>query len=194
AVSVVLAFSWPAVITSLDQRRWSRAGMALVALLLCGTYSVTAALGSAMGGRTSAAIEAKDAGDRKARTQAAYDAARAELDQLAAAKPGAELQTLIESARADLAKLAPNRPIAEIEALAKRGCRVGVALTGQIKTSCPKYDAELARAWERQRLTGRITELTIDIGRAEQRQIERRERVNAAMDAAAVELGQSGPA
>lgn len=40
-----------------------------IALLMTGT-SLTAALGSAMGGRTSAAIEAKNAGNRKARAQA----------------------------------------------------------------------------------------------------------------------------
>src|SRR5436190_23152055 len=47
AVSAVFALSWPAILVSADQRRWSRAGMAFVALLLTGTYSVSAALGSA---------------------------------------------------------------------------------------------------------------------------------------------------
>jgi len=77
AVSIVFALSWPAALISADRKRWSRAGMAFVALLLTGTYSVSAALGSAMGGRASAAIEEQDAKDRKARAQAKWDAANA---------------------------------------------------------------------------------------------------------------------
>jgi hypothetical protein len=56
AVSIVFALSWPAALI---------------------TYSVSAALGSAMGGRASAAIEEQDAKDRKARAQAKWDAANA---------------------------------------------------------------------------------------------------------------------
>src|SRR5262249_42137543 len=97
AVSIVFALSWPATIVCVDRQQWSRATMAFIALTLTGTFSVTAALGSAMGGRTSAAIEEQDAKDRKAKAQAKWDAAKAELDQLNAAKPGAELQSLIDA-------------------------------------------------------------------------------------------------
>jgi predicted membrane channel-forming protein YqfA (hemolysin III family) len=55
AVAIVLALSWPALIRSLDAKRWSAAVISLVALVLSGTYSVTAALGSAAGGRPNAA-------------------------------------------------------------------------------------------------------------------------------------------
>src|SRR5262245_9357004 len=55
AVAVVFALSWPALIRSLDANRWSAAVIAFVALLLSGTYSITAALGSAAGGRINAA-------------------------------------------------------------------------------------------------------------------------------------------
>jgi hypothetical protein len=140
--------------------------MALVALLLCGTYSVSAALGSAMGGRTSAAIEEQDAKDRKAKAQAKWDGAKIELDQLNATKAGAELQVLIDNAKAELAKLPATRPIAELEALTKRGCPARSALSGQAKAVCPKYDVELSRAWTRSRLTSRIAELTTEIGQA----------------------------
>ena len=50
AVAIVFALSWPALIRSLEARRWSAALVALVALVLSGSYSVTAALGSAAGG------------------------------------------------------------------------------------------------------------------------------------------------
>jgi F0F1-type ATP synthase membrane subunit b/b' len=82
AVSIVFALSWPAVLISGDRKQWSRAAMAFVALLLTGTYSVSAALGSAMGGRASAAIEEQDTKARKAKAQAKWDAAKGELDQL----------------------------------------------------------------------------------------------------------------
>jgi hypothetical protein len=193
AVSAVFALSWPAVLVSLDHRRWSRAAMAFVALLLTGTYSVTAALGSAMGGRANAAIEAKDAGDRKTRAQATFDAAKAELELLIVAKPAAELQSLIDSAQADLAKLPTTRPIGELEALMRRGCRVGTTLAGQMKSSCPKYDTELARAWERKNLSNRIAELTNDIARADQRRADQRDKAKAAMEKAASELTTTGP-
>ena len=45
-VSIVFASSWPAFIRSVDGKQWSRAVMVLVALLITGAYSVSAALGS----------------------------------------------------------------------------------------------------------------------------------------------------
>src|SRR5262245_29689672 len=64
-VAVLLALSWPALIRSLESRRWAAAAMAFAALLLSGTYSVTAALGSAAGGRQQAATtESTAAGNR----------------------------------------------------------------------------------------------------------------------------------
>jgi hypothetical protein len=156
AASIVFALSWPSVLISADRKQWSRTAMAFVALLLTGTYSVTAALGSAVGGRASAAIEEQAANDRKAKAQTKWsDEAR-----LTAAKPGAELQSLIDAAKADLAKLPAARSVAELEALMKRGCPARTALNGQVKAACPKYDVELGRARERQRLNSRIAELT----------------------------------
>jgi hypothetical protein len=51
AVAIVFALAWPALIRSVDAKRWSAALISLVALVLAGAYSVTAALGSAAGGR-----------------------------------------------------------------------------------------------------------------------------------------------
>src|SRR5262245_30308440 len=78
AVSIVFALAWPALISCIDIKRWARAAMVGVALIITGTYSVSAALGSAMGGRTAAAIEVKDAQDRKAKAHATWDAAKVE--------------------------------------------------------------------------------------------------------------------
>src|SRR6476469_1158489 len=54
-VAVVFALAWPALIRSLDAGRWSAAVIAVAALLLAGSYSITAALGSAAGSRYNAA-------------------------------------------------------------------------------------------------------------------------------------------
>ena len=105
-VAIIFALSWPATIKSFEARRWSAAAMSFVALLLAGAYSVTAALGSAAGGRANAAATETATTDARSKAQAAYDSAKAELDALAVAKPAAEIQALIETAKAELAKLA----------------------------------------------------------------------------------------
>ena len=74
-------------------RRWSAAMVALIALLLAGSYSVTAALGSAAGGRANAAISETAATDARTRAQVAYDAARSELATLKPTRTVGELQT-----------------------------------------------------------------------------------------------------
>ena len=72
---------------SLEARRWSAALLSVLALLLAGTYSITAALGSAAGGRTNAAtIETATTGAR-AKAEAAYNSAKGELDSLRPAAP-----------------------------------------------------------------------------------------------------------
>jgi hypothetical protein len=198
AVAAVQALSWPAMIRSIDGKRWSAALVALAALTLSGTYSVVAALGSAAGGRLNSATAEQATGDARIKAQAAYDRAQADLDALAAAKPGGELQAQIEAARADLAKIPAARAVAELEALqrgaSQRGCQAGTALKGQLKTKCPDYSVETARAWERQRFANKITELTKDAERAEQRHGERRDRAQATMDKAAAELASVRPA
>src|SRR5206468_12438618 len=91
AVAVIFALSWPALIRSLEAKRWSAALIALLALVLAGSYSVTAALGSAADGRANAATHEAAVADVRAKAQAAYDAAKAELATLKAARPVAEL-------------------------------------------------------------------------------------------------------
>src|SRR5437867_13338940 len=99
--------------------------MACVALLLTGTYSVCAALGSASGGRTNAAVHEQVSADTRSKIQASYDAARAEI-----------------------AALRPSRPVGELEALLAashhlrgKGCAVE---NGTGRLLCPKYAALLA--------------------------------------------------
>jgi hypothetical protein len=194
AAAIVLALSWAAIIRSVDQRRWSAAAISLVAMLLSGTYSVSAALGSASGGRANAAATEQATTDARIKAQAAYDAAKSELDTLSTARPSAEIQLQIEATRAELAKLAPSRTVPEIEALMKRGCPTAAALNGHGKASCPKYDVELARAWERQRLTAKIAELGKDATRADERLAGQRTAAREAMEKASAELARIQPA
>lgn len=91
--SIVFALSWPALIRSLDAKQWSRALIVLLGLLLTGTYSVTAALGSAMGGRTVVAAEQTAISDARSKATSAYEAAHSELSGLASARPASELQS-----------------------------------------------------------------------------------------------------
>ena len=94
AVAIVFALSWPALIRSLEARRWSVALVAMVALVLSGAYSVTAALGSAAGGRANASTTETAVTDTRKRAQDAYDAAKAELATLKPTRPAAELMAM----------------------------------------------------------------------------------------------------
>ena len=200
AVAIVFALSWPALIRSVDARRWSAALISLVALALSGTYSVTAALGSASGGRVNAAATEAATTDARTKAQAVYDAAKTELDTLTAAKPATELQAFIEGAKAELVKLPAARSVAEIEALIRgaamnpRGSHGCTAINGSLRMGCPKLEAEKARAEQRERLIAKIATWTAEIGQADQRGAEQRAKARAAMDRASTELAKIQPA
>ena len=98
-VSIIFALWWPALIISLDRRQWAHAATVFVALVVTGTFSVSAALGSAMGGRANAAVEESKLHDQRAKAQAAYDTATAERDGLRASRPPAELEVIVAGAK-----------------------------------------------------------------------------------------------
>jgi hypothetical protein len=134
AVAIIFSLSWPALIRSLEARRWSAAAMTLAALLLSGAYSVTAALGSAAGGRADTAMLETATADARKRAQAAYDSSQSELAKISAARPVGEVEALL--------------------AAAKPQCRVVVA-HGFRDTVCSppaNLSAELARAKRRAEL------------------------------------------
>jgi hypothetical protein len=84
SVGVTIAFmlSWPALIHSANKKQWTNALIAVVSLSIFGGYSVVAALGSAKGGRENAALEEKDATDKRKKAQKAYDDANTELETM----------------------------------------------------------------------------------------------------------------
>ena len=106
AVAVIFALAWPALIRSIEGRRWSAALVSLLALVLAGSYSVTAALGSASGGRANAATQETAVADVRTKAQAAYDVAKAELATVKPARPVAELEAM----RAGWLRAYPRQP------------------------------------------------------------------------------------
>jgi hypothetical protein len=79
-------------------------------------------------------------------------------------------------------------------AMNPRGSHGCTAVNGSLRMSCPKLEAEKARAAQRERLTTSIAMWTAEIERADQRRVEQREKAKAAMDKAAAELATTGPA
>src|SRR5262245_6222834 len=99
AASITFALSWPALIRAASN--WSLFGtvVALIAMLLSGVYSISAALGSAGAGRMDAAMQETATTGTRQRAHAAYDAARTELAGLKFARPVAELEAMREDWR-----------------------------------------------------------------------------------------------
>jgi hypothetical protein len=134
-VAVVFALAWPALIRG---RSWSEIGVALAALMLAGSYSITAALGSAAGSRYNAATTEQSTTDARKRAQIAYNQAQAEIEKLEPSRSVAELLPLVEAA--------------------KPQCRIRVDSTGR-QTVCAKPSgllAELGRAHRRAELQGAV--------------------------------------
>jgi biotin operon repressor len=143
AISATLA--WPAFSKAVEQRKWSAAAVAFVGLLLFTSYNCAAAIGSAAGGRTNAAAAEYGTDDKRAKAQAAYNAAKSELDALKASRPVAELEPLVEAAR----------PV----------CRI-VVTNRKRETVCAKpaaLTAELGRAKRREALEVKMAKAAEDL-------------------------------
>jgi hypothetical protein len=143
AASIGLALAPSAFLVSLSTKRYPAALIAFLAVLIFGAYSVTAALGSASGGRVSAATEAGEIGKARARHQTAYDAAKGELDGLVSARPAVELEAQIAAMDA-------------LPGILIDGMPCGGTNNGRVtKEWCPKRAkliAEKARAERREKL------------------------------------------
>lgn len=138
-VSIVFALSWPALIRCCDTKQWPRAAIVAIALLLTGAYSISAAIGSATGGRLNAESAETTATSDRTRAQKDYDKAEKELAKLPEARSVEELEVLVAAAR----------PV----------CRVHIT-NGSRQTVCTKPPAlttELARARQRNKLQSVMT-------------------------------------
>jgi hypothetical protein len=139
AASVVFALSVPALLKSLAARKWAQALLVCIGFVVCGSYSVVAALGSASGGRADAAQFETAMTSNRVRAQAAYEKAKAELDRLVVPKRSvAELEPALAAAKAN-----PRT----------KGC---VADGRSLAVRCPGLEAELARARGYEQLQGEM--------------------------------------
>jgi hypothetical protein len=161
AVSIVFALSWPAVIKAVERRQWTLAPMAAAALVLTGAYSVTAALGSASGGRMNAAALETATTDARTKAQAAYAIAKSELDALKSSRPIGELEALV-------AAYAPVRK-----------CRIQIGSRSTICSLPTTLAGELGRARRRAEL-----ETKMDAAQAELERVAAPRQANS--DAAAL--------
>src|SRR5262249_13972874 len=96
AASIALSLAPSAIMASLQARRMGAAILAMCALLIFGGYSVTAALGSATGGRLVAAVEASDTATKRKQAQATIATAETELASIGTVRPGAIIQAEID--------------------------------------------------------------------------------------------------
>ena len=97
AASVALALAPSAIVSSLSQRRYGAAILSLVAMLTFGGYSVTAALGSATGGRLVAEVEAGDVAMKRKDATATIGKAERELAAISTMRSAATVQAEIAS-------------------------------------------------------------------------------------------------
>lgn len=91
ACALGLAVTIPALLSALRGRAYAAAAMTIVAAILFGSYSITAALGALGSARLTASVNEVTYEERLARARAAYSAASETLRTTAAARPMAEL-------------------------------------------------------------------------------------------------------
>ena len=199
-VAIIFALSAGRRSSAALTRARSRPLIALVALLLSGTYSVTAALGQ----RCRRPGECRrDRDGHHGRPQQGASGLRRRQGRAGHPRhrqAGERPAGPHSAAQAELAKLPPARPAAEIDAMirgaamrpnAGQGC---TAINGSLRMSCPKLEAEKARAEQRERLTGKIAGWTAEVGQADQRHAGASRRLTAAMDRASADLASIQPA
>ncbi|MGE0056005.1 MAG: helix-turn-helix transcriptional regulator [Hyphomicrobium sp.] len=102
AASVILAIAPSAFLQAIRARALAGAIMASLAFCLCGSYSLTAAIGASAGYRMTAQSEQDTQSGKRQRLERSYAAANSELAKLASARPVGEL-----SARISALKMTP---------------------------------------------------------------------------------------
>jgi hypothetical protein len=158
AASIILAIAPSAFVHSMKARSWGGVGASLLAVLIFGGYSVTAALGSATGWRMVAGLDAGDATTARTTAVATIEAKTKELAALAPTRITAELQAeldRLEGSRKDLNDCMGWLPdvkarsvciqIADVRAEAGRASRRG-EIEGEIVAARQSLTAQPARS------------------------------------------------
>ena len=97
AASIALALAPSALVQCLSQRRFGAATVALGAILIFGGYSVTAALGSATGGRLVNELEASDVATKRRDATATIAKAELELSGIGAVRSVTQIEAAISA-------------------------------------------------------------------------------------------------
>jgi hypothetical protein len=122
-VSIIFALAFPGLISATQRREWAQAVI------------ITVALGSASGGRAAATATEQANTDARAKAQAAWTQAKADLDKLGNTSPTAELDALIADARNELARMQATRSVAELSALVSTAEKCGPGGVRSIQVS-----------------------------------------------------------
>lgn len=144
AASLILALAPSAFLQALRLRSLAGSLLALVALLLCGSYSFTAAIGASAGSRmASQAAQTSDDGTR-GRLERSYAAVTAELASLPVARPSTELT-------AKIASLKQTRGANECT-------KVDGPISSKVCNEVASLEVDLARALKREELQAKADE------------------------------------
>lgn len=146
AASLALALAPSAFVASLGARRFGAAILSALAALIFGVYSITAALGSATGGRLVADAEASDTANKRRDATFKLEAVTRELGKLPTARTIAELDAVIDREMASRRDL--NDCVGWLPATAARAVCVSVS----------ELKAERGRAERRAVLEAEATE------------------------------------
>ena len=152
AAAIGTASCLPALVRALNRLDIPRAAVALVGLILFGSYSLSCALGSAGSTQTSAARTEHDATAARSRAQTAHDAAQRELATIGITRAPAEIQAEIDAALGTRRDLDVGQGACRgwLPSAAARGVCINVAdLRAEIETAQRRArliaDAETAR-------------------------------------------------
>lgn len=153
--SVALALAPSAFVASLQAKRYGGAILSLVALMVFGAYSVTAALGSATGGRLVASVEADDVTAKRKAAARDIEVYTREIATIGEVRSVPEVEAAIRSVFAATPGLddctpRPNRYPTDRQRKAcqtiatlhveKAGAGRKAALTDDIRDGCRKYE------------------------------------------------------
>ena len=143
AASIGLAIAPSAILAALRARRYGAALLAVLALLVFGAYSITAALGAATGGRLVAGLNASDVAAKRAATAKLIEDAERELAAITTVRSAAEIEAEVRATLARIPGLDCVPPTSWTWSRAQRDVCLRVADLGMERTSAGRRAALL---------------------------------------------------
>ena len=153
AASVALAIAPAVVVQSLAQRKLGMASIAMSAVVLFGSYSVSAALGAATGGRLTSELEASDVASKRQAAAASIAGAEKELAALPPSRLAIEVKAEIAKAMSSRRDL--NECVGWLPHVNARAVCIAVAdLKSELGRAEKKAELELRHVQARTTLDG----------------------------------------